>query len=139
MSRGSTIAHLICGYPARCVELRLNLLATHLLCDVRNAHPKHTDWYRAISRLVIDRQFNLVCLIDIHGKAFVQPFIVSGSLGPGFDRVFNLDDYVCLWPSRKSRTGRMVHVLDRMDAHCQQTRQRLAHVRSTKTLIYTTS
>jgi hypothetical protein len=103
MSSGSALAHLICGYPARCVEFRLNFLATHLLCDwVRisdiaeemrrkkiETELNASGWVSAdkmgegVSRLVINSQFDLVCLIDIHGKAFVQPFVVSGGLGSG--------------------------------------------------------
>lgn len=102
MSGRTTVGHLVCRYPTGRIELGLDLLATHLFCDVGNPHPQHADRSWAVSSLVVDSQFDLIRFVNVHRKALVEPSIISGSFGSRFDCIFNLDDNVGLWSARES-------------------------------------
>lgn len=127
--------HLVSRYPARGVELGLDLFTTHFLCDIRYADPKHTNWGGPVSGLIVHRQFNFVGLVDIDTKRFILPSIGAGRLRSCFNGVFDLEDHERLRAARESGACRMIYILDSLDAHRQKTRQGLAHVGAAETLI----
>lgn len=82
--------HLICRNPARCVELRLDLLTTHLFRDVGNAHPEHANRRWSVTRLIVDRKLDLVCLVDIDVECFVLPPVDACRFCPSLDGILHL-------------------------------------------------
>lgn len=108
--------HLIRRHPTRCIELRLDLLTTHLLSDVGNAHPKHTNRRRSVTRLIVDCELNLVRLVDIDVERFVLPPVDACRLCPSLDGILHFQHNERLGTSGEPRAGGMVDVLHGVDA-----------------------
>lgn len=108
--------HLVGRYPARSVEFGLNLLAAHLLGDIRNSDPKHTNWRGPVTSFVVNRQFNLVGLVDIDAKRFILKPVGARGLCSRFYRIFDLENHKRLGASGEPGTGSMVDVLNSLNA-----------------------
>lgn len=64
-SRATSMLHLVRGDPARGVQFSLYLLTTHLLRYVGYANPEHAYRRWAVPGLVVNGQFDFICLVDI--------------------------------------------------------------------------
>lgn len=120
--------HSIGRYPARAVDLGLDPFATHLLDNIRDADPEETDRQWVVSRFIIDRQLDLVGLVDINIMVLGFPLVGAGGFGAGHDIVFDLDRDVGFGAARKLARGGMIDVLDSLDANGEISGQRFAHI-----------
>lgn len=130
------IVHSIRCHPLRVAQFRLNLLSPHLFSNIRDSYPKHADWCRTSSRLVVYSQFNLVRFFDIHVVYFVGPSIGSCCSCLALLNVLNLHDYKCLGSPRKFPRRSMIDVSYRMNYHRQASGQGLPHIWRVQAIIY---
>ena len=72
-----------------------------------------------IARLVVDCDFNLVCLVNAEIMDFVGPAIVPGRLGAALDCVFNLDVDKGFRASTKAPSSCVVNISDSVYAERQ--------------------
>lgn len=68
-----------------------------------------------ITCFVVNRNFNLVCLINIELVQFIGPAIVSRWLGAAFDTVFDFDVNESLGTAAEAASGCVVDVGNGMD------------------------
>lgn len=136
-SRSTRIStHPVRRNPARVIEFGLNLLATHFLRNVRDAHPQHSDGRRAITRFVVHCKLNFIRLVDINGESLVNPFIDAAGFCPSLNCILHLDNNIGFGATGKSRASGVIHILNGMDSHCKKTSQWLAHIWAAETFVY---
>ena len=107
--------HLVGRHPAGVVVFRLDLFPPHLLHEIRNADPQHSDRQGMIPRLVVHRKLDFIALVDAYQVELVGPSIVPGGLRPSFKCVLYLDINGRLRSARESSGRGMIDVLHRMD------------------------
>ena len=108
-------------HPPGTVVLGLDLLATELLGDIGNPDPEQRDGDRVLARLIVGRQFYLVCLIDDDGVVLGLPSVITRSSCPGHNVVLHLDRDKRLRSAREPSQRGMIDILDGQDANGELT------------------
>ena len=111
-----TICHLIGAYPSRTGYVLFDPLPAQLFHQIRDAYPQHSDWQRVLPGLVVNRDLDFVCLVDINVVALVQPLVVAGGFCPDPGYIFNLDDHKRFRAAGEPGGARMIDI-----HYCQHT------------------
>ena len=127
--------HLVRRYPARGIKLGFNLLATHLLCDIGDAQPKHTDRGWPVTGLVVHSELDFIRFVDVDVEGLVLLPIYTTGLRSRFNCVFDLDDHECLRSPGEPRHCSVIDIPDSLNSHGQESSQWLAHVGCTQAFI----
>jgi hypothetical protein len=88
-----------------------------------------------LARLIVYRDLDLVCLVDVEVVYLVHPAVVPRRLSAALDRIFDLDVDKRLWASTKAPSSRVVHIGDRMNAQGEVATQRLSLAGDVQTVI----
>lgn len=107
--------HSVGGNPTGRIEFGFHLLAPHLLCDIGYSDPEHSDGIWAISRLIVDGEFNFIGFVDGDVEDLVLPSIRARRLCASLDGVFDLDCDERVGTPGETGQCRVIHVLDRMN------------------------
>lgn len=132
---GGAARHPVRRNPARATDLGLDLLSSHFLDDVGDAHPQQSDRQGVVARLVVDGQLDLVGLVDVDVVVLGVPSIGPGALGTSDDVVFDLDGDEGVGAPGEAAGGGVVDILHGLDADRQLSGEGLPHVGRVDTVI----
>lgn len=88
-----------------------------------------------IAGLIVHRDLDLVCLVDVELVSLIDPAVVSRGLGPALDGVFDFDVDEGLGSSAEAASGRVIDVGHGVHCEGQMTTQRLALARYAQAVI----
>lgn len=88
-----------------------------------------------VACLVVDCDFNLVCLVDAEVVDLVGPAVVPCRLGTALDGVFDLDVDKSFWAPTKAPSGRVINIGNGMYAQRQLAAQRLSLTGNVETIV----
>jgi hypothetical protein len=117
------------------LQFRFDLLTAHLFRNVGYSYPEQTDGQWMVGGLIIDRDLDLVGLVNVKLVQLVQPTIVPGWLRAALYAVFNFDINKSLWTTAKTTRRRMVNVSYGVNAQGQMPAQGLSLARHVQTVI----
>jgi hypothetical protein len=95
------------------LQLRFDLLTAHLFRNVGYPYPEQTNGQWMIGGLIIDRDLDLVGLVNVKLVQLVQPPVVPRRLRAALYAVFNFDVNESFGTTAKTTGRRMVNV-----SHC---------------------
>lgn len=70
-----------------------------------------------LPRLVVDRQFDLIGLVDINVVVLGLPSVISGCSGPCHNLVLDLDGNKGIWSATEASCGCVIDVFNRNDSN----------------------
>jgi len=134
--RTSAVGHFVGRNPTILLKLGFDLFPSHFFCNIGNSNPEKANWGWTVSSFVIDREFNLIGLIDIDIVDFLGPLVCSSGPGFGSDVIFHFHDDKGFGASGETRGGSVIDIFDGVNSHFEMTGQWLPHVWGVETIIY---